>query len=591
MTTKAAATLHRDGQQRTSSGHLRRACACGQHTHGGSCESCRRNGGRSLGTSTASSPASHATQLDDAVNRGLQSPGRALEPGTRDFFERRLRREAIRTRVPLPRAGHQPLGLTQSSDHHETEAEAVARGVSRRAPAPSPRLDLGHVHIHTGEQAAASARALGARAYTVGADVVLGSGEYSPGTAAGQEVLANELVHVVQQQDQPRAVQRLPDFLKAIARFFGSEDYDAKELNDYLERLDKGTIEAAFDSDNKARAVIKAWRVGGSRFVLTAQRKALLIQEMQKGYTGGADEEAILELLERSYNFELSHIFGAGGVTARSLNSDFSGDNAMRLSSFYDRRFSGGEESLLKGTVQPVGYPIPLGTVLPQLGETGTPIDTLKGADPNWNQACVAGILCTQDRSVVEALRNLTVLRSPTVTEYYWIYEGTAWSLKTKEHLAFSNSDKKLVGIKPDAGCGTAAAAMVHEVRHQNQPPGDVVSSEKDAYTFEEEYTLKRGLPGRSAFRTTGPKGEEVVDPAAIEKYVIARYSGASAVKGERIVGHEPDSSTRVIAPDGTPGKRPPQQKDSHQDYDKTDAALSNAPRVDPKQWVCKETP
>lgn len=64
-----------------------------------------------------------------------------------------------------------------------------------------PRLgiDLREVNIHTGADAASSARALGARAYTVGSHIVFGAGEYVPETAQGRRLLAHELVHVVQQ--------------------------------------------------------------------------------------------------------------------------------------------------------------------------------------------------------------------------------------------------------------------------------------------------------------------------------------------------------------------------------------------------------
>jgi hypothetical protein len=64
--------------------------------------------------------------------------------------------------------------------------------------------DFGEVRIHTGERAATSAAAITAKAYTVGRDIVFGRGRYAPGTAAGQELLAHELTHVVQ-QSQPEA--------------------------------------------------------------------------------------------------------------------------------------------------------------------------------------------------------------------------------------------------------------------------------------------------------------------------------------------------------------------------------------------------
>ena len=65
--------------------------------------------------------------------------------------------------------------------------------------------DLGDVRVHTDGQAAASAQAVQAQAYTVGDDVVFGPGKYQPGSPEGQRTLAHELTHVVQQRQGPVA--------------------------------------------------------------------------------------------------------------------------------------------------------------------------------------------------------------------------------------------------------------------------------------------------------------------------------------------------------------------------------------------------
>jgi hypothetical protein len=63
--------------------------------------------------------------------------------------------------------------------------------------------DLGAIRVHAGARAARSARAVHARAYTVGRDVVFGAGEYAPGTVAGLRLLAHELTHALQQERRP----------------------------------------------------------------------------------------------------------------------------------------------------------------------------------------------------------------------------------------------------------------------------------------------------------------------------------------------------------------------------------------------------
>jgi hypothetical protein len=60
---------------------------------------------------------------------------------------------------------------------------------------------LSDVRIHADGAAAALARSVSARAFTVGRDIFFGPGEYRPGSPAGRELLTHELVHVVQQRD------------------------------------------------------------------------------------------------------------------------------------------------------------------------------------------------------------------------------------------------------------------------------------------------------------------------------------------------------------------------------------------------------
>lgn len=89
---------------------------------------------------------------------------------------------------------------------------------------PQLGADLSRVRVHTGDPAAQSARDVQARAYTVGWDVVFGTGQYAPGTPDGDRLLAHELVHVTQQEaagraDWPAHLQRfsLSDILEAGA--------------------------------------------------------------------------------------------------------------------------------------------------------------------------------------------------------------------------------------------------------------------------------------------------------------------------------------------------------------------------------------
>lgn len=67
---------------------------------------------------------------------------------------------------------------------------------------------LDRVRVHTGALAERSAAAIGARAYTVGSDIVFGAGQHVPGSATGRRLLAHELTHVLQQGSSDHLVQR-----------------------------------------------------------------------------------------------------------------------------------------------------------------------------------------------------------------------------------------------------------------------------------------------------------------------------------------------------------------------------------------------
>ena len=63
--------------------------------------------------------------------------------------------------------------------------------------------DFSGVRVHTDNEAALSARAVGARAYAVGRHVVFARDRFDPATSAGRQLLAHELAHVVQQDRLP----------------------------------------------------------------------------------------------------------------------------------------------------------------------------------------------------------------------------------------------------------------------------------------------------------------------------------------------------------------------------------------------------
>lgn len=152
-------------------------------------------------------------RLPPGVAEVLRSPGRPLDPGARSYLEPRFGRILGRVDLTAQRQERQ-LAVDPEGDRHEREAEriaAAATGEGGRPRAEAPGHDFSRVRVHAGERAAAAARSLDARAFTVGRDIVFGAGEYAPHTPAGRRLLAHELTHVVQQADaagRPAAIQR-----------------------------------------------------------------------------------------------------------------------------------------------------------------------------------------------------------------------------------------------------------------------------------------------------------------------------------------------------------------------------------------------
>ncbi|WP_341835715.1 DUF4157 domain-containing protein [Chitinophaga pollutisoli] len=103
--------------------------------------------------------------------------------------------------------------------HASGMPEHLAASKEKGAPLPRStrqfmenafQADFSNVHIHTGEKAAAMNTDVQAKAFTYGSDIYFNHHEFQPHTPEGQHLLAHELAHVLQQNQQiaPR-IQRV----------------------------------------------------------------------------------------------------------------------------------------------------------------------------------------------------------------------------------------------------------------------------------------------------------------------------------------------------------------------------------------------
>src|SRR5262245_21044205 len=105
-------------------------------------------------------------------------------------------------RLLAQRSGDGPAEL-----HHETAGRInqvrgggqSLDGAVQKQMGAALGQDFSGVRVHTSPEADALNQQLSARAFTTGQDIFFKAGEYNPGSSGGQELLAHELTHVVQQ--------------------------------------------------------------------------------------------------------------------------------------------------------------------------------------------------------------------------------------------------------------------------------------------------------------------------------------------------------------------------------------------------------
>lgn len=237
---------------------LQRKCACGaHHPGGGACPECSRKRQLAQRKTTSRDGGGDAPA---SVHDIIGSPGQPLSSSARAFMEPRFGHDLSQVRVnhPAPTATS-ALTVGAAYDPLEREADAVAgRVVGMPAPDRAKRFDLSGVRIHTDEAAAASARELHARAYTVGNHIAFDSQAYAPDTRDGRLLLAHELAHTVQQAQTGVALQR---FVPCTRARLSTEDCPKRDpdedrstraqpmILEYVTAPEAGFLVANFDID------------------------------------------------------------------------------------------------------------------------------------------------------------------------------------------------------------------------------------------------------------------------------------------------------------------------------------------------------
>ncbi len=221
------------------------------------------------------------------VERARESAGQSLDATTRERMETRLGHHFARLPIfPAPKTSSPQI--VGANDATERAADEAAREISHvvRNDISAPRVDFSSVRVHTDAFAQNSARALNALAFTLGRDIFFDAGQYAPYTRAGEQLLAHELTHVLQQS-------RTHNAFVLIQR---------KETNKALPPAD--ALQVALNGDDDATRDLTnnpAWE----DIALDEKQSATLVIHLLDGFTGDDDERAGLKILDKNNDHDL----------------------------------------------------------------------------------------------------------------------------------------------------------------------------------------------------------------------------------------------------------------------------------------------
>ena len=250
---------------------------------------------------TIESPAAVSVTTPPSVHlaRGRQLPDKVSKPNDPAELEAEETARKVMRKVESPAAN--PVAASPMA---KGGAQRSAAGTS---PAPSPPsstpnvpvsggaalpssvrshmeprfgASFANVRVHTGETAARQSESLSANAFTVGEHIFFGRDKFQPQSASGQELIAHELTHTIQQgavvqrsakipvtqSDQPQ-VQLKPAATTAAAKGVANQQTVSSEL--------VNISDGVFNPSAKVKAEIEAQRY-----------KGLMVRVVAKGLTG-----------------------------------------------------------------------------------------------------------------------------------------------------------------------------------------------------------------------------------------------------------------------------------------------------------------
>jgi hypothetical protein len=155
-------------------------------------------------------PAQRKTAADPAaLQHAAQSPLQASPAeilALNQAYGNRAVSRALADAAPPPPVQRQAEGAGFEAPEAFSERLEARRGQGQPLPDATRgfmeerfRADFGGVRVHTDHEAGDLAQSVQAKAFTHGADIYMGAGQYNPASGDGRRLLAHELTHTLQQ--------------------------------------------------------------------------------------------------------------------------------------------------------------------------------------------------------------------------------------------------------------------------------------------------------------------------------------------------------------------------------------------------------
>jgi outer membrane protein OmpA-like peptidoglycan-associated protein len=218
-----------------------------------------------------------------------------------------------------------PSGMDRGGGSSIVREQGAGQALAPAVRAPFERhfgLDFSKIRIHTDGRAAVSARALHARAYTQGGNIVFGAGQFRPHSGEGRRLLAHELAHVVQQSAgrpapaiQRQALPQTPPIISpSLARMLGYLTLDGFALNSPdLTVAQRGALSG---------------HAGTLRNLLSAYPGGLIILT---GHTDATGTEEHNQELGQQRADAVKRVLMALGIAENAISATSAGESALRV--------------------------------------------------------------------------------------------------------------------------------------------------------------------------------------------------------------------------------------------------------------------